>query len=91
MKNQNPSRRAFLGTLATGTAVSSLGIMPSILQATTPINTALLGDAEKWLKEGIKGDHKIVYDGPEPHDAFPIIWTWAFYLPTIKLESKTKT
>ncbi len=79
MNIQHPSRRAFLGTLAKGTALSSLGMMPAIMQAATPMNTALLDDAEEWLKNGIKGDHKIVYDGPEPHDAFPIIWTWAFY------------
>lgn len=80
MNLQNSSRRAFLGTLGIGTAVSALGALPSIMQAATPINTALLGEAEEWLKKGIKGDHRIAYDGPEPHDAFPIIWTWAFYL-----------
>ncbi len=80
MNFENPTRRAFLGTLAKGTAVSSLGILPAVMQAATPINTALIGDAEEWLKKGIKGDHKIVYDGSEPHSAFPIIWTWAFYM-----------
>lgn len=74
------SRRQFLSSLATGAAVTGLGVMPKILQATTPINTALVGDAEAWLKKGVKGKHRIAYDGPEPHDAFPIIWTWAFYL-----------
>ena len=33
-----------------------------------------------WLKKGLKGEHRIAYDGPEPHDAFPIIWTWAYYM-----------
>ncbi|PHN01587.1 Tat (twin-arginine translocation) pathway signal sequence containing protein [Flavilitoribacter nigricans] len=79
MKHDNNSRRRFLGSLATGTAVSSLGIMPQILQAATPINTTLVPDADSWLKKGIKGKHRVVYDGPEPHNAFPIIWTWAFY------------
>ncbi len=80
MKIANATRRDFLGKLASGTAVSSLGMLPGILQAATPISTAYLAEAEEWLKKGIKGDHKIVYDGPEPHNAFPIIWTWAFYL-----------
>lgn len=79
LKSQS-SRRNFIGSMATGAAVSSLGILPSVLQATTPIKTELINDAEKWLKDGIKGTHRIAYDGPEPHDAFPIIWTWAFYL-----------
>ncbi len=79
MSIQNNSRRQFLGKLATGAAVSSLGIMPAIAQAATPINRTLVGDAESWLKKGIKGKHRVVYDGPEPHAAFPIIWTWAFY------------
>lgn len=82
------SRRQFLGSLATGAAVTSLGIMPKILQAATPINTALIGEAEEWLKKGIKGKHRIVYDGPEPHDAFPIIWTWAYYLTNNQTEVK---
>ena len=80
MVKSHSTRRNFIGSVATGAAISSLGILPSVLQATTPMKTELIGDAEKWLKEGIKGKHKIVYDGPEPHDAFPIIWTWAFYL-----------
>lgn len=79
MSMQNNSRRQFLGKLATGAAVSSLGIMPAIAQAATPINRTLVGDADSWLKKGIKGKHRVVYDGPEPHAAFPIIWTWAFY------------
>lgn len=80
MSNANNSRRNFLGSLATGAAVTSLGIMPAIAQAATPINTALVGDADAWLKKGITGKQRIVYDGPEPHGGFPIIWTWAFYL-----------
>lgn len=80
MEHLNSNRRSFIGSLATGAAVTGLGIIPSVLQAVTPINTDLVSDSDAWLKKGIKGKHRIVYDGPEPHDAFPIIWTWAFYL-----------
>jgi len=80
MKNVDYSRRNFLGSLATGATVASLGSLPGILQAATPINTALVADSDAWFKKGIKGKHRIAYDGPEPHDAFPIIWTWAYYL-----------
>ena len=74
------SRRKFLTNLTAGAAVTGFSSMASILQAATPMDTRLVADAEAWLKKGIKGSHKIVYDGPEPHEAFPIIWTWAFYL-----------
>jgi hypothetical protein len=67
--------------MATGAAtVAGMSMMPQILQAATPINPALVGDADAWLKKGIKGKHRVVYDGPEPHNALPIIWTWAFYM-----------
>ena len=77
MKN---SRRKFLNNLTAGAALTGMSSYAHILQAATPIDTKLVPNAEKWLKEGIKGEHKIVYDGPEPHNAFPIIWTWAFYM-----------
>lgn len=79
METNNNSRRKFLGNLAAGATVTGLAAFPGFLEATTPINTALVADSDEWFK-GIKGSHRIVYDGPEPHDAYPIIWTWAFYL-----------
>jgi intracellular sulfur oxidation DsrE/DsrF family protein len=27
----------------------------------------------------IKGKHRIIYDAPEPHAGFPIIWSWVYY------------
>ncbi len=79
MKKVTPSRRQFLGTFATGAAATGLGVIPSILQATIPMNTALTGDAKEWLEKGIKGTHRVVYDASAPNEAFPIIWTWAYY------------
>ena len=38
-----------------------------------------MAEADDWFKN-IKGTHRIVYDGSTPHDGFPIIWNWAFYL-----------
>jgi hypothetical protein len=77
MKTYQNSRRNFLGKMGLG--VAGLSAIPGLLEATTPINKALVGDAEEWLKK-IKGTHRIVYDGAEPHAGFPIIWNWAFYL-----------
>ncbi len=78
--NHPNSRRRFLGNLAAGTTLAGFSTISHVLEASTPIDTKLVGEADAWLKEGIKGSHRIVYDGPEPHQAFPIIWTWAFYL-----------
>jgi len=77
---KNNSRRKFLGKVLAGTSLTGLSSIAMALEAATPINTMLVDDADAWLKKGIKGKHRIVYDAPEPHNAFPIIWTWAYYL-----------
>jgi len=74
------SRRRFLSTIAIGAAASSFAMLSNPLQAAIPtleIDTA--NDADEWFKK-VKGTHRVVYDGSTPHDGFPIIWTWAFYL-----------
>jgi intracellular sulfur oxidation DsrE/DsrF family protein len=72
----NPSRREFVGTLAFG-ATTLLASMPGIINA-SPGLSGDVSDAEEWFKK-VKGKHRIVYDAPEPHDGFPIIWSWVFY------------
>lgn len=82
MKQQEQnSRRRFLSTVALGAAAGSFAMMTGSLQAAAlPDNVYdYTGDAEKWFDK-IKGKHRIVYDGSTPHDGFPVIWTWAFYL-----------
>ena len=79
----NP-RREFLGKMAAGASL----VIPSLLasfDANAKPNPALAADADEsftdadeWFKK-VKGKHKIIYDAPEPHDGFPIIWSWAFY------------
>jgi intracellular sulfur oxidation DsrE/DsrF family protein len=71
------SRRMFLGALAAGTA--GLATAPQNVLATMhQQTTADVSEADEWLKK-IKGKHKILYDAPEVHDGFPIIWTWVYY------------
>jgi intracellular sulfur oxidation DsrE/DsrF family protein len=79
MKQPNllSSRREFIGTLAAAGAASIL-TAPGSLAATPLQPTVDAQDAEEWLKK-IKGKHRIIYDAPEPHDGFPIIWSWVFY------------
>jgi intracellular sulfur oxidation DsrE/DsrF family protein len=77
MKNENvSSRRNFMGTMAAGAA--GLSILSNPLMADIPTASGAIEDAEAWFKK-IKGKHKIVYDAPEPHEGFPIIWSWVFY------------
>lgn len=74
------SRRSFIETLALGSAIGGLtAFSGGVVLAETNSDSKILNDAEEWFK-GIKGTHRIVYDGSTPHDGFPIIWNWAFYL-----------
>ena len=76
----NSSRRTFLGALALGTVAG--GLTSLTVQAEEKPNDLIdvpMHEADEWFK-GIKGSHRIVYDGSTPHNGFPIIWNWAFYL-----------
>lgn len=74
--NDFNSRREFMGAVAAGAA--GLSLFSNTLLAATPPSSEGVDDAEAWFKK-VKGKHKIVYDAPEPHDGFPIIWSWVFY------------
>jgi hypothetical protein len=73
------SRRTFLSSLALGAAAGGLSMLTNPLNATTSFDSETLNEADDWFK-GVKGKHRIVYDGSTPHDGFPIIWNWAFYM-----------
>jgi intracellular sulfur oxidation DsrE/DsrF family protein len=64
-------------TMAAGAAGLSFLSTP-ILANNASVDTALVEDADAWFKK-VKGKHKIVYDAPEPHEGFPIVWSWVFY------------
>jgi len=72
-------RRAFIGKLA-GTTIGLPALLSSIPSEAEPfnLNTYAPVDADEWFKK-VKGKHKIVYDASEPHNGFPVIWSWAFY------------
>jgi len=74
--NHQPTRREFVGTLTASAATLLAGISSSSFAK--PADPALVNDAEAWLKK-IKGKHRIIYDAPEPHAGFPIIWSWVYY------------
>ena len=71
-----PSRREFVGTLSASAATLLAGITTTSFAA--PADNKLVADAEDWFKK-VKGKHRIIYDAPEPHEGFPIIWSWAYY------------
>ncbi len=77
MKNslQSPSRRAFVGKLATAAAAGFASLQSPAYGAT--VKSA--SDSESWFKKA-KGSHRIVYDASEPHDGMAFIWAWVFYL-----------
>lgn len=78
MEDQNSnSRRNFLGKIALGSALGGLTSFASP-NAEDGLK-ASLHEADEWF-ENIKGTHRVVYDGSTPHDGFPIIWNWVFYL-----------
>ena len=80
MKTTTNSRRTFLRSVALGAAAGGLSILSNPLHAANmKFSPAEKHEAEKWL-EGIKGTQRVIYDGSTPHDGFPIVWNWAFYL-----------
>ena len=73
-------RRNFFSTLALGVGATAF---PNFLsdfenlkevQAGAPINNEELTE---WFNN-IKGEHRVVYDGSQPHNTLPIVWNWAF-------------
>jgi len=81
MKDQNSnSRRNFIGKVALGSTVAGLtGLVNPVTGNQLKKSNHSMHVADEWF-EKIKGSHRVVYDGPNPHDGFSIIWNWAFYL-----------
>jgi intracellular sulfur oxidation DsrE/DsrF family protein len=76
--NNPPTRREFVGTV-TASAAALLAGLPGLASASAPNQAPVnVAEADEWFKK-VKGKHRIIYDAPEPHDGFPIIWTWVFF------------
>ncbi|HEX7017031.1 MAG TPA: Tat (twin-arginine translocation) pathway signal sequence containing protein [Cyclobacteriaceae bacterium] len=72
------SRREFLGKIVAGTAAGLTTLsVPLMSKATVAAGGG--SDAEDWFKKA-KGAHRIVYDAPEPHNGWALIWSWVFYV-----------
>jgi len=77
MNDNSNSRRKFMEAMAAGAAGLSFLSSPILANNAQP-DLALVDDADAWFKK-VKGKHKIIYDATEPHEGFPIIWSWVFY------------
>ncbi|CAN5567290.1 hypothetical protein BH23BAC1_BH23BAC1_32850 [soil metagenome] len=86
-ENSN-TRRKFIGTLAAG-ATAGITAFSNPLLASPTFNPEVTNEAEACFKKS-KAKHKIVYDAPEPHDGFPFIWSWVYYLTNNKTGSQDK-
>ncbi|MFO7258869.1 MAG: Tat (twin-arginine translocation) pathway signal sequence containing protein [Bacteroidota bacterium] len=75
---KDSSRREFLGKIVAGTA-AGLTTLSAPLVSTATVTSGPLNEAEAWFKKA-KGAHRIVYDAPEPHNGWPFIWSWVFYV-----------
>jgi len=79
--NEINSRRKFLGAVALGATASTISLLTNPMYAKLPeFSEAAVGEADRWISSGIKGKHRIVYDGSMPHNGFPVLWNFAFYL-----------
>lgn len=76
----NNSRRKFIGALALGATASTISVLTNPIYANNPaFDSTKMNEKEDWFK-GIKGTHRIVYDGSTPHGGLPVLWNWAYYL-----------
>nr|WP_293167219.1 hypothetical protein [Allomuricauda sp.] len=81
------TRRNFMGAIMLGATVSTLSAFTNpAFAGMTDFTHSEMNDAEAWMKT-IKGKHRIVYDGSYPHNGFPIIWNWAYYLSNNEMGS----
>ena len=80
--NNFNQRRAFLATLGMGMTAASITAMTGT-QFNTPENLmkrkVLASEADDFFDK-IKGEHRVVYDGSKPHQAFPVVWNFAFLM-----------
>jgi len=76
----NFDRRNFFTSIALGVGATAFPNFIKDFDKLKPVNiSSQLNDqtASEWFKN-IKGEHRVVYDGSQPHNTLPITWNWAF-------------
>jgi intracellular sulfur oxidation DsrE/DsrF family protein len=77
------ARRGFIGKVAAAAAAIGLGSVPSRLGAETPeMKSSADAALDAWFAK-IKGEHRVVFDVPEPNSGMGAIWP-RVYLDTMK-------
>jgi intracellular sulfur oxidation DsrE/DsrF family protein len=80
---QTAQRRGFLRGLGTGAAALGLAALTSAFKFTSSKEEGSKAiykskdPADLWFDK-IKGDHRVVYDSPHPHEIFPFAWPKVF-------------
>jgi intracellular sulfur oxidation DsrE/DsrF family protein len=87
-----PTRRQFIGKLATGAAAIGLTSLAPAMQAIgsdhLPVHS-VSEDPEEMFKK-ITGKHRIVFDSPHPHEIYPFAWPRVFLLTNEATGTKDK-
>ena len=82
-EKRQPSRRTFLGALASSTAALSMATITTPLSAGAKTITDHMetgpDDPEAWMRQ-IKGKHRVVFDVTRPHDILPFAWPRVFLI-----------
>ena len=76
----NIDRRNFFTSIALGVGASAFPNFITDFDKLKPVKIPSQLNNEmvsKWFKN-IKGEHRVVYDGSQPHNTLPITWNWAF-------------
>ena len=76
----NTDRRKFFTSIALGVGATAFPNFIKDMDDMQPVNLNTNIDPKKlanWFKN-IKGEHRVVYDGSQPHNTLPIVWNWAF-------------
>jgi len=73
-------RRKFFTSIALGVGATAFPNFIKDFENLDPVNSETLiksNELSNWF-DNIRGEHRVVYDGSEPHNTLPIVWNWAF-------------
>lgn len=73
-------RRKFFTSIALGVGATAFPNFIKDFDDLEPVSSETKiksNELNNWFDK-IKGEHRVVYDGSEPHNTLPITWNWAF-------------
>ena len=75
-----PDRRKFFTSIALGAGATAFPNFIKDFDNLKPVSLETQiksNELNNWF-DNIKGEHRVVYDGSQPHNTLPITWNWAF-------------